>query len=190
LLLVRFFSTPFLKTVSQRFLEWQVVIAAFALGLGGINLIRVHRTNIVQRRGAWKLSYVTLAFLIVPAVIGIALTPKHPAYVWLYDAFYAPLSATIASLLAFWICSACYRAFRVRNLQAFLLLGAAIMTMFGRVGISQVAWPFSIKVADWIVTIPNSAAMRALGMVIALGMVGAGLQVLFGLERRVLRGDE
>lgn len=191
ILLSRFFAAPSLKSASQRLLEWQVVVAAFALGLGAVNLIWVHTANIRFKRGrAWRLSYVTLAFLIVPTVVGIALTPKHPVYTWLFDSFYDPLGGSIGALLAFWICSACYRTFRIRNVQSVLLLASAIVVMIGRVGIGQTMWPFSTRLSEWIMNVPNSAVMRALGMVTALGMVAVGLRVVLGLERRALMAGE
>jgi hypothetical protein len=38
--------------------------------------------------------------------------------------------------------------------------------------------------------VPNSAAMRAMGMAAALGMVGVSLRIILGLERGHLGGAQ
>ena len=114
---------------------------------------------------------------------------------WLYVNVYMPLSATMFALLAFFVASASYRAFRARNFEATLLLLAAFFVMLGRVpvGDSITSWlPRDYQLsqwANWIMNVLNTAGQRAIMIGIALGLVSTSLRIILGLERSYLGGD-
>ena len=68
---------------------------------------------------------------------GAHLQAKGSLFSWMYFQIYAPLSATMFALLAFFVASASYRAFRIRNFEATLLLVAGIILMLGRVPVGD-----------------------------------------------------
>ncbi|MBP8614448.1 MAG: hypothetical protein KBI40_06390 [Firmicutes bacterium] len=182
-LLDKFLDVPFLKGLSTWFLNWSVFLAAFAMVLGSGNLLRVSLNKIRFKRDAWQYSYVLIAALVGYILIGVFMGPKHPIYTFVYDAAYVPIQATIFSLNAFWLATGCYRAFNVRNPQAFVLLSAGVLVMLGKVGVGYAIWSGFPGIADWIMNVPTSAVMRSLSMSAALGMIGVGLRVIAGLER-------
>jgi len=51
---------------------------------------------------------------------------------WVYEFAFKPLQATMFSLLAFYVASAAFRAFRAKNLQAVLLLVTAFIILLAR----------------------------------------------------------
>jgi hypothetical protein len=110
-------------------------------------------------------------------------------YTWWYDHVFAPCNATMFALLAFFIASAAFRAFRARNLEAALLLGAAILVMIGRVPIGRSISPWFPELAEWIIDVPNNAGRRAIMMGAALGAIATSLRVILGLERSHLGSD-
>jgi hypothetical protein len=99
------------------------------------------------------------------------------------------MQGTMFALLAFYIASAAFRAFRIRSFDASLLAVAAVLVMLGRVPIGTVIWDELPRVADWIMNIPNNAAKRAILIGAALGAIATGLKVILGLERNYLGGD-
>ncbi len=81
-----------------------------------------------------------------------------------FDNFYFPLSATIFALLAFYVASAAFRAFRAKNVHATLLLIAAVIVMIGRVPIGGYLWKGFPWLQEWLMTWPNTAGQRAIQM--------------------------
>jgi hypothetical protein len=101
------------------------------------------------------------------------------------------------AMLAFFVASASYRAFRARNAQATVLLLAAFVVMLGRTPfgdwISKVVflpdgWGIS-NLSNIIMNYFNVAGQRAIMIGIALGTVSTSLRIILGIERTYLGGD-
>lgn len=122
----------------------------------------------------------------------------------IFKGIYDPLQATMFSLLAFFMASAAYRAFRAKSLEATLLLVSAFLVMLGRVPIGAVVGdmlagmiPFLglegshwfKSIADFIMTVPNAAGQRAIMIGAALGMVAASFRIWFAYETEHLGRD-
>lgn len=105
-----------------------------------------------------------------------------------FDQVYTPLSSTIFALLAFYVASAAFRAFRAKSFYAGLMLVTALLVMIGRVPIGAALSPWFPYVQDWLMIWPNTAGQRAILMGAAIGMIATGLRVIFGIERPYLKG--
>jgi hypothetical protein len=66
---------------------------------------------------------------------GAHISTRGSLFNWMFRFVFTPLSATMFALLAFFVASASYRAFRIRNFEATLLLVSGIIIMLGRVPI-------------------------------------------------------
>jgi hypothetical protein len=110
---------------------------------------------------------------------------NSPAVTWQFNNIMIPITATMFSLLAFYIASAAYRAFRARSVLATILLVSAVIVMirFFPLGpfTDAAAWT-----ADWILNVPNLAAKRAIIIGVGLGIVSTALKIILGVERSYL----
>ena len=183
---------------AQEMQSWEIIIVAFTLVLGIGNLIQVHAEKIQRKKSGWYYSVVLLICLVSMMVIGLFWgISEGTVYYWLYDNVMAPLSAAMFSLLAFFIASAAYRAFRARNKEATLLLVAATIIMIGRIPLGNLIWqnlpwlgakyPHALEmITQWIMDIPNAAGQRGIKIGAALGAVSMALRMLLGIERSYL----
>ena len=111
---------------------------------------------------------------------GAHLQTKGSLFSWMYFKIFYPLSATMFALLAFFVASASYRAFRIRNFEATLLLISGIILMLGRVPIGElIPW--------WLVAI---LLVFGLGIISAqwirdrkllLGLIVGGIVIFLGI---------
>lgn len=110
-------------------------------------------------------------------------------FVWIYDHIFDPCNSTMFALLAFFVASAAFRAFRARNAEAALLLLAAILVMLGRAPLGRSISDVFPDFGQWLIDIPNNAGRRAIMMGAAIGAIATGLRVIVGLERSHLGSD-
>ena len=115
--------------------------------------------------------------------------PKGRAYNWFYDHVFAPCNATMFALLAFFVASAAFRAFRMRNLEATLLLVSAIIVMLACAPMGSAISGDLVDVKDWILAIPNNGGRRAIMMGAAIGAIATSLRIILGLERSHMGAD-
>ncbi|MGH7730830.1 MAG: hypothetical protein ACRENJ_06200 [Candidatus Eiseniibacteriota bacterium] len=209
-MILSFFVPHQLVSVPADFLQSSaVILVAFGYVLGGANALRVNFDAVYKRTPGWQYKIVLIAALVTTLVVGlIDGCPRRGAFLeagsntkWLYDWIYSPMQATMFSLLAFFIASAAFRAFRIRTVEAGLLAAAALIVMLGRVPLGDLMtdWlltlppphTFHLSVAqEWIMDIPQNAAKRAILIGAALGVMATGLRVILGIERSYLSGED
>lgn len=208
LLILAVFIPP-LKDIEKTFTLFFDIIAVFAFFLGGGNLLRVHLMKLKGKKKDWGFSLVTLTGFFVmliagmfkignPGGIAASVTTEGSFFQVLFNNVINPLQSTMYALLAFFVASASYRAFRAKNREATILLVAAFIILLGRtpLGMMLTAWipeSFSIlqipNMAVWIMNSPNLAGQRAIMIGIGLGVVSMSLRLILGVERTYL-GNE
>jgi len=181
--------------------DWVQIVFAFAIWLGALNLMKLSAVSVARRESRWPYAAIIIACFLLMIVIGLFFSggtrfqdPGTP-FDWMYQNVYNPLSATMFAMLAFYVASASYRAFRARNREATLLLLAGVLVMLGRVPVGDQISGFLPEgyrlsnLADWIMNVPNKAGQRAIMIGIALGIVSTSLRLILGIERSHLGGE-
>jgi len=201
-MIVSFFVPHQIASVPADFLQQcAIIVVAFGYVLGGANVLRVNTEAFSKRQSGWPYKLVLvislLATMIIGAIEGRGFLNPGMRSKWIYDFLYSPMAATMFSLLAFYIASAAFRAFRIRTVEAALLAVAALIVMVGRVPVGDAltnwltpsGWELS-KIQEWIMNTPQNAAKRAILIGAALGVMATGLRVILGIERSYLSGEE
>lgn len=169
---------------------WLQIIGVFAMFLGILSLIILHWDKIRFKKPNWQYSIITLISLAGMTLVGLIGTERSAAFNWLYNHILSPVQATMFALLAFFIASAAYRAFRARTTIATILLLAAIIVMMGRVPIgSLISFGVFPWISDILLNYPNVAAKRAIIMGVGLGAAATSLKVMLGIERSYMGSD-
>ena len=200
MVLTQFSPHSFSQGVYEEVLSWALIILPFMLVLGTVTLVQTHVARIRRRTEHWQYSFIIFAGILLMVVIGIPFGPQHPIFVWLFNNVQVPMDATMFSLLAFFIASAAYRAFRARTFEASLLLVTALIVMIGNVPIGDLFWntvlsglPWDNGISDtkqWILDNPNLSARRGIILGVSLGAISQSIRILLGIERSYLGGGD
>jgi hypothetical protein len=171
--------------------SWIKAISPFGVLLGIMSLFMVNSNKIQRKVPNWQYSVVILLSLVVTGAIGFIWgTQEGTPFMWMFKNVQMPMGATMFSLLAFYIASAAYKAFRARSVEATVLLVAAVIVMLGQVPIGMKISKYIPETASWILNVPNLAAKRGIALGVGLGMVATSLKILLGIERTYLGGGE
>lgn len=208
-MVVAFFIPPMVD-MREMAEEWFNILAAIAMILGGASILGMHLRKVSDRRAGWGFSVVTLLGFVVTLWFGLFKIgiPPHPQspnaawsgyhleegrpFWWTFEYIIMPITATMFALLAFYVASAAFRAFRAKNIEAMLLLGTAFIILLGRsyAGTLLTGWvPEEYEaltlpaITDMIMVVFNTAGQRAIMIGIALGIVATSLKIMLGIDR-------
>jgi len=185
-----------LSDVRDRVDDLMVVIGAFAIGLGLVSLAQVHGGRIRRLAPGWPESCAFFA-----AAGGMTFftlyTRLHPrAGAWasagygiLFFGLLQPLGSSMFALLAAYLVSAAYRAFRIRNVEASLMALAAVLVMLGQVPVGHSitrGLPDALQIPTimaWVLYVANNAVVRAINFGIFVGAIATALRIWLSLDR-------
>ena len=196
-MIVQFFVPPF-TGVYDKLLNWVMIISIPALVIGLTSLIKLHYTRIIRKTPNMPYSIVAFIAMITMALMGlIGGTGEKTGFEWMFKHIQVPMQATMFSLLAFYIASAAYRAFRARTLEATLMLVTAVIVMLARVPIGNFLWHLIMpdsnlpdQVSSWILNVPSMAARRGIILGISLGAIATSIKIILGIERSYMGAGE
>jgi TM2 domain-containing membrane protein YozV len=193
------------------------ILTAFLLGLGIFSLLRVHLGRIRKGHQDAIFSYVLIFAML--AMIGFgyadwgarqgeqgAMLDNRDNWTWiqygrdfLFEGFLQQMDAAMFSIIAFYILSAAYRAFRVRSIEATILLSAALVVLLSLMGAVAYVWDSGVKsiangnpflmnfqlseVSQWIRNTFQTSSLRGIQFGVGLGALAMGLRIWLSLEK-------
>jgi len=178
-------SQKFYKIMVQ---QWLIIISLFMYLFAWRSFTMYHTRKIQRKAEGYWFSIIALISVVGMALTGF-LTNRGALFDSMYDYVYAPLQASMFSLLAFFITSAAFRAFRARNLEATILLVTAVIVMLGRVPVGAYIWKGLPNFVEWILMYPNMAAQRGILIGVGLGSIATAMKIILGIERSYLGGE-
>lgn len=192
--------------------SWAVILSSAALILGILSALHHHWTKIQLRKPGYAYSIIMLCCFLVMWIAGQFPILWHgfsdtgiksgSPFDWIFLNIFVPLEATMFSLLAFFIASAAFRAFRARSFEATALLVAGCIMMLGRVYLGEVIGfsgeliglpdsEFNLtSLSGWILNNPNAAAQRGILLGVLLSMFAISMRIIFGIERTYMGGGD
>jgi hypothetical protein len=141
------------------------ILAGLLLGLGIFSVLRIHVGKLIKQQRDWGYSIVLLVCMVAMIVIGYwdypdrigpnaALldvqsnwSPINYARDFLFDGMLQTMDAAMFSVIAFYILSAAYRAFRIRSIEATILLAAALIMMLSLMPFVAALWNGAVDAA-------------------------------------------
>ncbi len=201
MILAYFFpEIPFIRGVIPIFLNWGRIALTCGMILGIINLLHSNFKKVALKSPGWIYSFILLISFAATFYYAIPYHVVFEAGRWIsikgtdvgttgfkiFTYVYTPLSATMFALIAFYIASAAFRAFRAKNIEASLLILSAVVVMLGSI-------PFVPPVFFWlsneIQEYPMTAAMRGILFGVAVGVVSFSVKILIGIDRSYFGGE-
>lgn len=172
--------------------DFVIVIGILALPVGIYSLMSstVRKARREPKERLYSLA--TIAGFLVMVIAGLRrdwFTSPGTLSTNLFNYVLVPAQATLFSMLAFYIASAAYRAFRGRTLLAAVLLLTAFVVMLRMIPLPEPLSTWNNGLVRWILEVPNMAAKRAIIIGVGLGAITYSTKILLGIERSYMGGD-
>jgi len=161
------------------------IVSGAAIMLGVVFLTISHINKIRVRKEDWIYSILYVISFAITAVLGI-ISVRDFNFLWIYNNMTAPIGVALYSLTAFYITSAAYRVFRVRNWSAAVLLVSGFIVLMMLIPVGAALFPPIVPIGEWLRSFPSSAGFRGMIIGVSLGIVGLGIRIFTGRQREHL----
>jgi hypothetical protein len=191
------FLTPWVPPVSDFF---QYIII-WTIMLGIISLALVHGRRLFKLQPGWHNSLALFIAMFAFIAAGFwsnlgrsDVQAANTLYKTLFAGLLVNLDASMFALLAFYIASAAYRAFRIRTVEAGLLMASALVVMLGMVSFGvwmtnaipqHSEWAFFRieRLMSWLLGYINMPGQRAVLIGVMVGSLAMAMRMWLSLER-------
>ena len=187
MILEYFTSFTFFTSVGSVIRNFVVIIAAFAVALGGVSSIKHHLGIVIQRKeGAWFYSAVLLVAMVTMTITGLIGWFDQPIFSFLWNQVTVPCQQTVYSLLMFYVATAAYRALRATSNQAIVFMIFAIIIMLTNGPLTEALIPGMTDLGSWVLRVPNTGSARGFLIAANIGIVALYTRIILGKETGVI----
>jgi hypothetical protein len=162
--------------------RWATVLAAFALLLAYVSILRVHLGRLFKKRAPYRLSSGILVAASA-AILGLVIVEgpsSELVQIWLQTVLVPGQSALLA-LTAVTLALAGTRLLRTRrNAYSLLFLLGALIALLAAV---PVAYPAIVALLLQLVDAVATGGIRGLLLGVVLGILMTGLRIILGIDR-------
>jgi hypothetical protein len=181
----RFVHVPVLRALATYLYMWGLLLAAFALLLGLLNVLWVHLRQIIVGSAGWPQSLALIAALLVTLIVGLSNVGgvNSPLLEWIFDSVIAPGQATLLALTAFFMLSAAYRYLRMGRTGGLWMLAGVLLMMAAQMPAAHARLPAALPaLTGWVLDVPGMAALRGALLGSAFALILVALRALFTLR--------
>jgi len=165
-------------------LEWAIIIAAFALLVGVVNLVYVHSRKAAATQNNSVYSFVLLISLGLTIVVVGWFGPGHEFSQWIFNYVQVPIETSLMALLAIILAYACARLLSRRlNSVSIIFVVTVLIILISTTPILGIDIPGLSEFRNWVVQVPSVAGMRGILLGVALGIIATGIRILMGSDR-------
>jgi hypothetical protein len=176
--------------------EFIMFSITWMLGLGVISLFKVHLKKIMTKNKESINSYAFFVAMIAMIIVGFASNlrekpnapPSIEPFQITFNALYQilqNLDTAMFALLAFYITSAAYRAFRIRTAESALLMISALIIMISLVSLGAKIMPADVldSIQQFLFRYINMSTLRAITIGVSVGALAMSMRIWLSLER-------
>ncbi len=177
-----FLPNTFFQVLRILFLDWLVVVTAFALVLALFHLVRVHLVRVGRRGKGWDVSLLIVVSMLITLAVVLWEQFNDAPNVWsqrLVESILIPGESTLLALTSVTLILAGMRMLRVRrSLEAIFFLLVVVVTLV--ISVPYVGFPVAIvSLGRRTLDLFTTAGMRGLVIGVALGITLTGLRAIF-----------
>jgi hypothetical protein len=181
---------PMVQKPAEMMIQWKQPLNAFIIFIALFGLAAMHIRKVIRKQRRWGYSLITLTSMALMIFVGMVWGTRHGTiFSDLFKHVITPIEATMFSLLAFFVASAAFRAFRARTVGATVLLVSAVVVILGLVPAIEDLCPPIARASDFLLKYPNTAAKRAIMIGVALGAISVAMKTILGIDKTILGRD-
>jgi len=171
-----------LRPLTTTIYKWVLLLSAFALLLGILNIAQVHLQSIKNGQIEWGYSLVLLITMGAVLIIGLLdiSGTSTPLVDWIFNNIIAPLQSALFAITAFFLAAAAYRFLRIgRTGSMWILIGALLMLVLQMPISHTLLTTTSESFVHWLLNVPIMAALRGV-------IIGGSMSLLLIATRFIL----